>query len=316
MVRYVINRIIYLIPVLLLLSLFIFSISHMLPGDPIDALVPPDEAADPEIREILIKELGLDRPVMVQYFDWLWSLLHGDFGQSIFTRQPVKKLVFQAIPATLYLASAAFLIALLVAIPLGTIAAVKKNTRVDYAAMVAALLGVSIPGFWLALMFILFFSLKLGWLPSMGHVDLTVNAAASLKHLLLPALVMAALPCAIVTRMIRSSMLDELKKEYVNTPRSQGLPQRMVIYKYTLKNALIPTITMAGLWFARLLGGTIIIEQIFGWPGVGLLIWNSINARDYPVLQAGVLILATAFVTINLIVDLLYKWVDPRVQLS
>jgi peptide/nickel transport system permease protein len=299
-----------------LLSLFIFSISHMLPGDPIDAMVPPDEAADPEIREILIKELGLDRPLMVQYFDWLWSLLHGDFGQSIFTRQPVKKLVFQAIPATLYLAVAAFLIAVLVAIPLGTIAAVKKNTRVDYMAMVAALLGVSIPGFWMALMFILFFSLKLGWLPSMGHVGLTVNAAASLKHLLLPALVMAALPCAIVTRMIRSSMLDELKKEYVNTPRSQGLPQRMVIYKYTLKNALIPTITMVGLWFARLLAGTIIIETIFGWPGIGSLVFDSINARDYPVLQAAVLMLATAFVTINLIVDLLYKLVDPKVQLS
>jgi peptide/nickel transport system permease protein len=316
LLKYTIWRLLNLIPIIFILTFFVFIIFHFLPGGPIEMMVPPDEVFDEDVREALAKELGLDRPILVQYGDWLWHALHGDFGESIFTQLPVWGLILERFPATLYLAVAAVVLAIVIAIPLGTVAALYKNTMVDYMAMGSSIFGLTVPNFWLALIMILIFSLGLRWLPSMGYIDPLQDFFGSLKHFVMPTLVLAVSPCAIATRMTRSSMLDELNKEYVYTARSQGLPEWKIIFKYTLKNALIPTITIVGLQFGRLLGGTIIIETIFGWPGVGLLIFEHINARDFPVLQAAILMLAFFFVGINLVVDLMYRLVNPRVELG
>jgi peptide/nickel transport system permease protein len=314
--RYIIRRLLNLIPILFILTFFVFIVFQFLPGGPIEMLVPPDEVFDEEVRKAMEKELGLDRPIMVQYLDWLWHAIQGDFGESIFSQLPVGGLIMERFPATLYLALAAIVLAIVVAIPLGTIAALHKNTMTDYIAMGTSIFGLTVPNFWLALILILLFSLGLGWFPSMGYIDPTEDFFGSLKHFIMPAVVLAASPCAIATRMTRSSMLDELNKEYVYTARSQGLPEWKIVFKYTLKNALIPTITIVGLQFARLVAGTIIIETIFGWPGIGLLLFEHINARDFPVLQAAVLLLAVIFVGMNLVVDLLYRLVNPRVELT
>ena len=316
MLKYTVRRLLNLIPILLILTFFVFIIFHFLPGGPIAMMVPPDEVFDEEVRKALVKELGLDRPILVQYVDWLWHALRGDFGESIFTQLPVWELLLERLPATLYLAVAAIVLAVVVAIPLGTVAALNRNTMTDYVAMGSSIFGLTVPNFWLALILILLFSLGLRWLPSMGYIDPMQDFFGSLKHFVMPAVVLAVSPCAIATRMTRSSMLDEINKEYVYTARSQGLPEWKIIFKYALKNALIPTITIVGLQFARLLSGTIIIETIFGWPGIGLLIFETINNRDFPVLQAGILLLAIFFVGMNLVVDLMYRLVNPRVELT
>jgi peptide/nickel transport system permease protein len=315
--RYIVYRVLQLIPVLLLLSMFVFAIVHALPGDAIDAMVPPDAASNPETRAALEKELGLDKPIYVQYAMWLGRIvLHGDFGKSITTRRPIRIEVFKRLPATIYLAVTALLVSLCIAIPLGTIAAVHRRTMVDYAATATALAGISIPEFWLAILCVLFFALYLGWLPASEYYSPFTHLGLSLQHLLLPAAALGVRLAAVTTRLTRSAMLDEIRKDYVDTARSLGFPERRVIYKYTLRNALIPTVTVAGLQFARLLGGTVVIESIFSWPGVGLTLYEAILSRDYPMVQATVLILASAFVLMNLLVDLTYRLLNPRIRLG
>jgi peptide/nickel transport system permease protein len=315
--KYTFYRVLQLIPVWILLSMVVFAIVHALPGDAIDALVPPDAASNPATRAALEKELGLDKPIYVQYLKWLERIvLHGDFGKSITTRRTISVEIFNRLPATLYLAVTAVLVSLVIAIPLGTIAAVKRRTAVDYTATATALLGVSVPEFWLAIMCVLFFSLYLGWLPASEYRSPFDHFGLSLMYLVLPAGSLGVRLAAITTRLTRSSMLDEIRKEYVDTARSLGLPERRVIYKYTLRNALIPTVTVAGLQFARLLGGTVVVESIFSWPGVGLVLYEAILGRDYPMIQAAILILATAFVLMNLLVDLIYRWLNPRIRLG
>ena len=315
--KYTFYRVLQLVPVLLLLSMFVFCIVHALPGDAIDAMVPADAAGDPVTRAALEKELGLDKPLYVQYFKWLGRIvLHGDFGHSITTRRTIGVEIFNRLPATLYLAFTAVTISLLIAIPLGTIAAVRRRTAVDYTATATALVGVSIPEFWLAIMCVLFFALYLGWLPASEYRSPFDHFGLSLVHLILPAGALGVRLAAITTRLTRSAMLDEIRKEYVDTARSLGLPERRVIYKYTLRNALIPTVTVAGLQFARLLGGTVVIESIFSWPGVGLALYEAILGRDYPMIQAAVLILASSFVLMNLLVDLTYRLLNPRIRLG
>ncbi|MBI4640576.1 MAG: ABC transporter permease [Candidatus Tectomicrobia bacterium] len=312
--RYIIVRIFALIPVMLLVSLMIFSILHLIPGDPIDAIL--GEQNDPVVREALIKEFGFDKPLPFQFTLWLWKVLQGDFGISIIAQREVKYELLERLPATLYLAVIAVVLSTFFAVPLGVIAAVKRKTMSDYMAMTSALLGVSIPEFWFGILLVLLFSLKLGWLPTMGYVSPFQNFWVSLRHLVMPAVTLGWGMMAIVTRMTRSTMLDELNKDYVRTARSQGLPERTIVYKLTLKNALIPTVTIVGMRFATLLGGTVIVESLFNWPGVGLLVLQSIYFRDYPVVQASVLILATGFVVMNLLVDIIYTWLDPRVRLT
>jgi peptide/nickel transport system permease protein len=316
MVIYTINRIIQLIPVLLILSMIVFSFVHLLPGDVIDVLSGEENIEDPEVRAALEKEFGLDKPIYVQYLVWLGNVVRGNFGKSLVTRRPIALELFDRIPATMYLALVSIAIAMVISIPLGTLAAVKRNTFVDYIAQTTSLIGISIPEFWLAIMMILFFSLYLGWLPSSEYYSPLDNLGKSLKHLILPAIAIGFRQAAYTTRLTRSSMLDEVHREYVDTARSLGLPERKVIYKYTLRNALIPTLTISGIQLYQLLGGTVVIETIFAWPGIGRAIFEAIVARDFPLIQAGVLVLGTFAVTINLMVDLMYRVLNPRVRLS
>src|SRR5215813_4733844 len=289
----------------------VFAMVHALPGDAIDALVPPDAASDPATRAALEKELGLDKPIYMQYARWLERIvLHGDFGKSITTRRTISVEVFKRLPATIYLSVTSVIVSLLIAIPLGTIAAVKRRTLVDYTATATALTGISIPEFWFAILCVLFFSLYLGWLPSSGYANPFDDPWASLKFLILPAAAIGFRQAAFTTRLTRSSMLDEMNKEYVDTARSLGLSERKVIFKYTLRNAMIPTITISGLQLANLLGGTVVLETIFSWPGIGRAIYEAILQRDYPLVQAGVLVLGVIVVVMNLLVDLTYRFLN------
>jgi peptide/nickel transport system permease protein len=313
---YTINRILYLIPVLLILSIVVFSMVHFLPGDVIDVLAGEESINDPEVRAALEKEYGLDKPIYMQYLVWLGKVLHGDFGKSLVTRRPISLELFERIPATAYLAVVGIALSMLIAIPLGTFAAVKRNSFVDYISQTTSLFGISIPEFWFAIMSILLFSLYLRWLPSSEYYSPFEDFGRSLKHLILPAIAIGFRQAALTTRLTRSSMLDEVRREYVDTARSVGLPERKVIYKYTLRNALIPTVTISGLQLAQQLGGTVVIETIFAWPGIGRAIYEAIVARDFPLIQAGVLVLGTIVVTMNLVVDLMYRMLNPRVRLA
>jgi len=316
MLAYTINRILYLIPVLFILTVVVFSFVHFLPGDVIDVLGGQEGVFDPAVRQALQQEYGLDKPLYVQYLVWLNRVLHGNFGTSLVTRRPIAIEFFQRIPATVYLALVSTAISLMIAVPLGTMAAVKRHTVVDYAAQVLSLVGISIPEFWFALLCVLFFALYLGWLPSSEYYSPLDHFGLSLKHMILPAAALGIRQAAITTRLTRSTMLDEVQKEYVDTARSLGLPERRVIYRYTLRNAMIPTITISGLQLAQLLGGTVVVETIFAWPGVGRTLFEAIISRDFPVIQAGVLILGIAVVVMNLLVDLLYRVLNPRVRLA
>ena len=317
MIRYTLYRLLQLIPVLLLVSMFVFLMVYALPGDVIDALAGEAEAHDPLVRAALEKELGLDQPIYIRYFKWLGKIvLHGDFGKSVTTRRSIGVEVFKRVPATVYLAVVAVVISLIIAIPMGTIAAVKRRTLTDYTVTTGAVLGLSIPQFWFAILCILFFALYLGWLPPSEYYSPFDDFWLGLQHLILPASALGVRLAATTTRLTRSAMLDEVTKDYVDTARSIGLPERKVVFKYTLRNALIPTITVAGLQFGNLLGGTVVIEAIFAWPGIGLTLLDAINSRDYPMVQASVLILATSFVLVNLLVDLSYRLLNPRIRLA
>ena len=316
MLAYIIRRIAYLVPVLLVLTVVVFTFVEMLPGNIIDTLVGNEGNNDPEVRKILEKEYGLDQPVYVRYVKWLGRALQGDFGHSLVTRRPVTVELMSGIPATVYLALVGISLSMLIAIPLGTIAAVRRNTAIDYTAQVTSLIGISIPEFWFAILCVLFFSLYLGWLPSSGFANPFEDPWASLKFLILPAAAVGFRQAAYTTRLTRSSMLDEMNKEYVDTARSLGLSERKVIFKYTLRNAMIPTITISGLQLANLLGGTVVLESIFAWPGIGRAIFEAILQRDYPLVQAGVLVLGVIVVIMNLLVDLTYKLLNPRVKLG
>lgn len=316
MLIYTLNRILYMIPVLFLLTLVVFAFVYALPGDVIDVLAGQEGVVDPAVRKAIEKEYGLDQPLHLQYLIWLNRVLHGDFGTSLVTRRPIAVEFFQRIPATLYLAVIGTVISLCIAIPLGTMAAVKRNTMVDYLAQVVSLVGISIPEFWFALLCVLFFALYLGWLPSSEYYSPFEHLGRSILHMVLPAAALGIRQAAITTRLTRSTMLDEVQKEYVDTARSVGLPEYKVIYQYTLRNAMIPTLTISGLQLAQMLGGTVVIETIFSWPGVGRTLFEAIISRDFPVIQAGVLILGIAVVVINLLVDLMYRVLNPRVRLA
>jgi len=314
MLSFVFRRILSLVPVLFIVSLMVFSIFRLVPGDPVDAFLGTEQ--DPEVRRALRAEFGLDKSLPVQYLYWVKNILQGNLGRSFSTQQNVLKLLGEKLPNTIYLAFSSIFISILIAVPAGIIAATRRKKLEDYSAMTFALLGISIPGFWLGIMFILIFSLYLGWFPSMGFVSPLEDPLRSLWYLALPAFSLGWLQAAILTRLTRSSMLDVLNREYVRTARAQGHPERTVIFRYSLKNALIPIVTIVGLRLAALLGGTIVIEQIFSWPGVGLLLLQAIFARDYPLVQGAVLIIAVGFVLINLLVDITYQLIDPRIRMS
>jgi peptide/nickel transport system permease protein len=316
MLAYLLRRIAQLVPVLLVLSVAVFGFVEALPGSIVDTLIGTEGGDDEETRAILAKEYGLDRPVYERYALWVGRAAQFDFGKSLVTRRPISTELLSRIPATAYLAVVGIALSILIAVPLGTLAAVRRNSAVDYAAQVTSLTGISIPEFWFAILCVLFFSLYLGWLPSSGYVSPFDDFWGSLQFLILPAAAIGFRQAAFTTRLTRSSMLDELSKEYVDTARAMGHSEGRVIFRYTLRNAMIPTITISGLQLANLLGGTVVLESIFAWPGIGRAIFEAILQRDYPLIQAGVLVLGVIVVVMNLLVDLTYRLLNPRVKLG
>ncbi|MFH1873964.1 MAG: nickel ABC transporter permease [Pseudomonadota bacterium] len=305
MSRYLFRRILAIIPILFAVSTIVFFLIHFIPGDPVDLII--GEQALPTDRARISRELNLDKPVAVQYGIFLKGLVTGNWGTSIFNGRSVIENLKERYPATLLLACAAMFVAVLVAIPLGVLAAIKRYSIWDSSAMFLALVGISVPNFWLGPVLILIFSVYLGWLPIAG--------GGSLISIILPAITLGAALAAMLSRMTRSSMIEEIKADYVTTARAKGLSERQVIFKHAFKNALNPIITIVGLQVATLLAGTIITEKIFSWPGLGTLLLDSINRRDYPVVQGCILIISFAYVIINMLVDVCYKLFDPRIRL-
>lgn len=314
MLRYIINRLIYLIPVLFFMSVIVFSFMHLIPGDPVDYMLGLE--ATPEARDSLRKELGLDRNILVQYVSWGGKLLRGDFGKSIVSKKSVLTSILEKFPATILLAFAATVVSLVIAIFAGVLAASHRGSLVDLFTLILALLWVSIPSFWLGIMLILFLSLHFPIFPSMGYVSILTHFLKSLHYLTLPALTLGATMAGGMVRMTRSEMIEQLSKDYITTAWAKGLSRRLVIYKHAFKNTLIPVITFAGLQLGTLLGGAVVVEEIFAWPGVGRLVIQSIFARDYPMVQGIVLFIALTFVLVNLLVDISYTFLNPQIRLG
>ncbi len=302
---YILKRLFHSIFVLVGISIVVFIILH-LTGDPAALLMPPE--ATPEQVAQFRKEMGFTDPLIVQYGRFFKGVLKGDFGLSFRHSQPALSLVMERMPATIQLTFAAMVIAMLIAIPVGIISAIRRNSLLDHLGMTGALLGQSTPVFWLGIMLILVFSVTLQWFPSSGRGEI--------QHLILPAVTLGMYTMARTARMMRSSMLEVLGQEYMKTAQAKGLTPRTVILKHALKNASIPVVTIVGMELGTLLGGAVITETIFAWPGVGRLAVQAIYNRDYPVVQAAVFVLAAIFVLVNLIVDLLYTYLDPRVKLT
>jgi peptide/nickel transport system permease protein len=305
MASYIIRRLLTLIPVMLGVYTLVFVVMQVLPGDP--ARIRAGPGASAETVENIRQQLGLDKPIPVQYVLYLQKAIRLDFGRSFRTNQPVIHELRTRYGTTILLTTAATVIFLCLGLPLGVIAAVKRNTIWDGLAILVSLLGISMPAFWLGLLLIWYFSVKLGWFPTFGF--------SSPKHLVLPAFTLAAYGIAYTARYTRSSMLEELMQEYVTTARAKGLRERVVLYRHALRNALIPVVTQAALGFGFMLGGAVVIEVVFTVNGVGRLIVDGILYRDYPVVQAAVLLLALNFVLVNLIADIAYGFIDPRVRL-
>jgi ABC-type dipeptide/oligopeptide/nickel transport system permease component len=286
------------------LTLVVFFLARLAPGDPVDLMLPPD--ALPEERQSMRERLGLDQPLLVQYGVFLQRAAQGDFGRSLYYKKPVIQIIGEHLPRTLMLASAALAIALAVALPIGVLAAVKRDSIFDYLGTLLALLGQSLPGYWLGLMLILLFAVQLRWLPTSGY--------DTPAHLILPAVTLGVGLMAIIMRLTRSGMLDVLNEDYIRSARAKGLATPTVVVRHALKNTLIPLVTVVGLQLGGLLAGAVIIETVFAWSGVGLVLVTAIGARDYPLIQAGVLFVSIIFVFTNLLVDLLYATLDPRIS--
>ncbi|AEH60959.1 binding-protein-dependent transport systems inner membrane component [Methanosalsum zhilinae DSM 4017] len=308
MLNYLLRRVIFLIPTLFLVSLISFSIIHLAPGDPAELLLTgPDGAADPEVVKQFSEKMGFDRPFHVQYGIWLKEVLSGNLGYSYMTGQPVAEAIVHKFGATFKLAILSMFFALMIAIPGGIIAALSNGTWKDDLSRMISLIGVSIPNFWQGYLMILVFGLMLNLFPIGGYGE-----NGDLKHMILPALTLGTSSAAILMRLIRSSLLEVLDQDYIRAARARGLPEHIVIGKHGLKNAFIPVVTMLGLSFGYLLNGSVVVETVFAWPGIGNLMVSSILHRDYPMIQGTLLFVATIFVTINLLVDLSYAYLDPR----
>ncbi len=310
MLKYIIKRLILLIPILFLVTLISFSLLFIIPGDPAETILTgPGGGADPKAVEEFRIKMGLDKPIYIQYFTWLESILHGNLGYSYQSKRPVIDTILSRFHATLKLAIVSMIISLMISIPLGIISAIKQYSAIDNVSMAGALLGVSMPNFWQGLLLILLFAVTLGWLPVAGYGD-----HGDLEHMILPAITLGTSSAAITTRLMRSTMLETINQDYIQAARAKGLSERVVIGKHALKNALIPVVTMIGLNFAYLLDGSVVVETIFAWPGIGLLMVESIYLRDYPMIQGCILFVAIIFIFVNLMVDILYTYLDPRIR--
>nr|WP_314579313.1 ABC transporter permease [uncultured Pseudomonas sp.] len=312
MLIFILRRLLSAIPTLILVSLFVFTLQKLLPGDPVQAMA--GEERDPAVMEYLREKYRLNDPVPLQYVHWVGNVLQGDFGTSLRTEQPVTTLLASKLPVTLELAVLALIIALLIGIPTGVISAVRKGTATDYAANVFALSGISIPHFWLGILLIMIFAVKLQWLPASGFVPLGEDVGQNLKTLILPAFVLGAGLSGVLMRHTRSAMLEVLRADYVRTARAKGLFPRTVILKHALRNALMPIVTLTTLLFGELLGGAVLTEQVFSIPGFGKMIVDAVFNRDYAVVQGVVLCVAIGFLLLNLLADVLYRLINPRLR--
>jgi len=310
---YVVRRLIGMIPVLLGITFLTFALVTFAPGDALRLML-GSESVNVANVERLRQEMGLDQPWHVQYVRYMGRLVQGDLGVSIVTRQPVIDQVRQRFPNTLVLTVASLTVALAIAVPLGVLAAARHNTAADYGAMGFAMLGVAMPNFWLGLVLLIVFGLELRWLPIRGMGSLDEGVWPFLSHLILPAVTLGTSLAAILTRLTRNTMLDVLGQDYVRTARSKGLASRRVLFRHALRNALLPVVTTAGMQFGALLGGAIIIETIFSWPGLGLMSINAIRQRDLPTMQASVLVFAVCFMLVMLVTDMLYALINPRIR--
>jgi peptide/nickel transport system permease protein len=329
---YIIKRLLQIIPVILGVTLIAFALIHLAPGDPVRTML-GQHATQQEIDEIRAK-YGLDQPLYVQYFIWLGDVLKGDLGRSILSHEQVTTEIASRFPNTIELAIAAMIFAILIGVVAGIISATKQYSVADYSVMGIALFGISMPVFWLGIMLMMVFGVFLGWLPIGGRIDLllpfqritgfmvfdsviTLNGAALisvLQHLLLPAIALGTIPMAIIARTTRSSMLEVLRQDFIRTERAKGLSERKVIYKHAIRNAMVPVVTVIGLNFGLLLSGAILTETVFSWPGVGRLVVDAVYARDYPLVIGCILVFALVFVIVNLITDILYTYIDPRIH--
>jgi peptide/nickel transport system permease protein len=314
MARYLFRRLLYFVPVLFLVTVVVFSITMLLPGDPALAFLGEANIHDKVAYEAMRKELGLDRPLPVQYVLWVGRALEGDLGRSVRTHEAVSRALAARLPVTIELAAVALGIALVVAIPVGIISATRPNTKVDAVATVMAVSGVALPEFFVGIVLIYLFAVGLRLLPPSGYVPVSIGVWPNLKSIILPALSLGLTLNAVTMRQMRASLLEVLQEEYVTVARAKGLPQGAVIRVHALKNAMIPVITVIGLQVGRLFGGTVVVETIFAFPGMGRLAADSIFFRDFPALQGVVLVMALAVLLCNLLTDLLYAYVDPRIR--
>jgi len=304
MTAYLVKRLLLTIPVLLLTALLVFSALHLAGGDPVMLLVHPN--ASQETRDAVRAKLGLDKPLPVQFITYMGNVIQGDLGRSISSRQEVSDLILQKLPVTLELGISAFLLAYSLAIPLGMVAALNRGKFLDWSSMVVALIGVSMAGFWLGLMLMYLFAAQLRWLPPTGH--------GGLKYLILPALALALPRVGRIARITRSSLLEVIDQDYIRTARAKGLSERMMVFRHALRNALIPIIALMGLDLGYIVGGSVVIEAVFARPGIGDMMLRSIYSRDFPVLQGCMFVLALAIILSNILADLAYVVVDPRIR--
>jgi peptide/nickel transport system permease protein len=304
MTAYLIKRLLLAIPVLLLTALLVFSALHLAGGDPVMMLVPPN--APQETRDAVRAKLGLDKPLPVQFVTYMGNVLQGDLGRSISSRKEVSDLIVEKLPVTLELGISAFLLAYMLALPLGIIAALNHNKFLDWSSMIVALIGVSMAGFWLGLMLMYIFAAQLRWLPPTGH--------GGLKYLILPTLALALPRVGRIARITRSSLLEVVGQDYIRTARAKGLSERMMVYRHALRNALIPIIALMGLDLGYIVGGSVVIEAVFARPGIGDMMLRAIYSRDFPVLQGCMFVLALAIILSNIVADLAYVVVDPRIR--
>ena len=311
--RFILKRSLITIPLLLGISLITFGMIHAIPGDPIDFITLFAEL-DPETRAEIRAEYGLDQPVYIQYIDWVTSAATGDFGTSITTRQPVSEEIMSRLPFTLVMGIMAFGVTLLTAIPTGVAAAYYRDTKIDQASRIFALVGIALPNFWLGLILILVFASWLGLFPVLPPTDRGLLSADMLIYTLLPAITIGTGATALLMRLMRSSMVEELDKDYVRTARAKGLPERSVIRKHVLRNSLISVVTVAAIQVAFIISGSVVVEIVFSYPGIGRLLVNRVGNRDFPIIQGIVLIIGVAVITANFLADVLYAYLDPRIR--
>ena len=314
---YIVQRLVLFVPTLILVSLVAFFVMRILPGDPAVIVLmgaTGEGSFTPEELKAVQKQLGTDRPLHIQYGKWLWGVVQGDFGKSFFYAVPVSQEMKTRFPITLELTIMAIIISFLVAVPLGVLSAVKQDSWADHATKVFTLTGIAMPNFLVGILVIYILARWFDWLPPLGYANLWDDPLTNLQQLLLPALALGYANCAFTARVTRSSMLEVMREDYIRTARAKGLNESFVIFRHALKNAFLPVITVSGFQFARLLGGSVLIEQIFLVPGVGSLLVDSIFHRDFNIIQATIILVATLILVLNLMIDLLYGWINPRVR--